>query len=878
MTVSSETAKSGPYTGNGVTTVFAYNFRILDAAHIEVVRTVNGTASTVSPSEYTVSGVGSNAGGNVTFTIAPAAGQTITVVRNAPFTQQVDLENQGAYYAETIEEALDLAAMRDQQMAEELTRAVKLPVGSDPSGLPALTEDLIRLSDSADEIDAVAGIETEVVTVAGLTAEIAALPGQLTAAQAAAAAAEAALDSLDDRYLGAKAVAPTVDNDGNALLVGAVYWDTVSSQMFTWSGAEWRPTFLTGSAVRALVTATGGQTAVTVPTYLVGANTISVFLNGLKVMVGADYTETDQNTITFASALTGGDEVEVLVLQPYAIGTTGAESITTVYGVTMARLLELREGTVAQLLADTTLNPAVVPVGSVIEAGGFRYQVAASGASDHHVTTAGGVKLYLTSLFQIDVRAFGATGIGDDAVPLQAAIDLWVSRLQDGHPCFLRIPGKYTFSTGLLASFTSVVFAGGGIDMRGGKLISALSSSGVAFELRSRTEVRNLTFYDFQVRGSANDTVTCLWDGGSSAATPKQFLYNCQWYSPKVENAPAVAWRMTDNFFECAIFAPWLICTSTTAGTYACWLEDTATSNPSSIDIYGGSMRGGQYALYSDDVGDVKVFGGTYLQSGNYCISMQNNISGGLDGVHVENAWVGGSGSNLAGVRMTNSGYVRGLYGVSDGTGAQDTALNVFGGGQGITVDGVFVAGNTTSAIYVAHGSTAVNIRGVPRSRIVFAALAEQRSTGIERQGVTVRNAAATGTITLNMDAQDYYDAVLSGNVTFAAPTSGVAGDVLTITAQQAASGGPFTVAWNAVFVVTTPMATTASAKTTWTFRFSGGAWVEQVANATTQTPIYAETNVTPDRAFNADTVTVAELADVVGTLIADLRVRGIVR
>ena len=46
------------------------------------------------------------------------------------------------------------------------------------------------------------------------------------AAQVAQVAAEAALDYFDDRYLGAKAVAPTVDNDGNALLTGALYFDT----------------------------------------------------------------------------------------------------------------------------------------------------------------------------------------------------------------------------------------------------------------------------------------------------------------------------------------------------------------------------------------------------------------------------------------------------------------------------------------------------------------------------------------------------------------------------------------------------------------------------------------------------------------------------
>jgi hypothetical protein len=39
--------------------------------------------------------------------------------------------------------------------------------------------------------------------------------------------------------------------------------------------------------------------------------------------------------------------------------------------------------------------------------------------------------------------------------------------------------------------------------------------------------------------------------------------------------------------------------------------------------------------------------------------------------------------------------------------------------------------------------------------------------------------------------------------------------------------------------------------------------------------PTYSATNVTTDRAYNADTVVVAELADVVGTMIADLRSQG---
>lgn len=152
--------------------------------------------------------------------------------------------------------------------------------------------------------------------------------GSATASANSASAAAASYDAFDDRYLGSKAVAPTLDNDGNALLVGAVFWDTVSNQMFVWSGSQWKPTFLTGNAVRSLITATAGQTVFTVPTYVVAANTLQVFVNGIKVLVSSDYTETNQNTITFGVGLSAGDEVEVIALQPYAIGTTGAESVS----------------------------------------------------------------------------------------------------------------------------------------------------------------------------------------------------------------------------------------------------------------------------------------------------------------------------------------------------------------------------------------------------------------------------------------------------------------------------------------------------------------------------------------------------------------------
>ncbi|CAB5162141.1 hypothetical protein UFOVP152_7 [uncultured Caudovirales phage] len=67
-----------------------------------------------------------------------------------------------------------------------------------------------------------------------------------TAAQAAQTAAENARDaslgayhSFYNRYLGSYAADPTVDNDGNALVVGARYWNSTSNVLKTYSGSSW---------------------------------------------------------------------------------------------------------------------------------------------------------------------------------------------------------------------------------------------------------------------------------------------------------------------------------------------------------------------------------------------------------------------------------------------------------------------------------------------------------------------------------------------------------------------------------------------------------------------------------------------------------------
>jgi hypothetical protein len=68
-----------------------------------------------------------------------------------------------------------------------------------------------------------------------------------TAAAASAASAAASYDSFDDRYLGPKSTAPSVDNDGNALLTGALYWNTSTNNLFIWTGSTWTSAAFTAS-------------------------------------------------------------------------------------------------------------------------------------------------------------------------------------------------------------------------------------------------------------------------------------------------------------------------------------------------------------------------------------------------------------------------------------------------------------------------------------------------------------------------------------------------------------------------------------------------------------------------------------------------------
>ena len=122
-----------------------------------------------------------------------------------------------------------------------------------PAGEPNTMEnDLDMNSNSILNVD---DLECTTISVGGtsLTAQVAAAAasatsaagsataasGSATSAASSAASAATIYDNFDDRYLGQKSSAPSVDNDGNTLVTGALYFNTTGNEMYVWDGSSW---------------------------------------------------------------------------------------------------------------------------------------------------------------------------------------------------------------------------------------------------------------------------------------------------------------------------------------------------------------------------------------------------------------------------------------------------------------------------------------------------------------------------------------------------------------------------------------------------------------------------------------------------------------
>lgn len=182
MTINSNTRKAGPFVGNGVTTTFPFTFKVFAAADLLVVRvntTTNVETTLVLGTDYSVTlnaEQNSSPGGNVVLTSPLATGNNMVITSDIQNLQPTDLTNQGGFYPDVINDALDRATIQIQQLQEGVDRSAKLPITS-AEDANALVADIVRIADSANNLDTVATNIANVNTVAGISANVTTVAG-----------------------------------------------------------------------------------------------------------------------------------------------------------------------------------------------------------------------------------------------------------------------------------------------------------------------------------------------------------------------------------------------------------------------------------------------------------------------------------------------------------------------------------------------------------------------------------------------------------------------------------------------------------------------------------------------------------------------------
>jgi len=142
VTVADNTSRN-QYTATSGQTVFAYTFEIVDKGDIVVLK--NGTTLSEG-TNYTVSNVGNDSGGNVTLTVGATAGDVLTLYRDMPYARTQNYTNSGDFLASEVNSDFDNLWLAGEQTNRSFSQSIRKPITDSDSISMELPEAATRVN------------------------------------------------------------------------------------------------------------------------------------------------------------------------------------------------------------------------------------------------------------------------------------------------------------------------------------------------------------------------------------------------------------------------------------------------------------------------------------------------------------------------------------------------------------------------------------------------------------------------------------------------------------------------------------------------------------------------------------------------------------
>ena len=151
MTINSTVRKTNLFVGNGSASTFPFTFKVFTASEIVVVKVTTATSTETTltiQTDYTVTlnpDQNGNPGGSITLVSGGVAqnlgtGFNLVITSNVQSLQGTDLTNQGGFFPEVINDALDKSVILHQQQQELLDRSIRFSL-TNTTGSLEISED-----------------------------------------------------------------------------------------------------------------------------------------------------------------------------------------------------------------------------------------------------------------------------------------------------------------------------------------------------------------------------------------------------------------------------------------------------------------------------------------------------------------------------------------------------------------------------------------------------------------------------------------------------------------------------------------------------------------------------------------------------------------